>query len=178
MKTQLLASVALVLLSAVPFVLAEEPSSPVSKSIGSFNGLFDAVSDEAADPFGEEEFDEEQGLALGHSYRGHRGYRGRGYRGRGYRGYRGRGYRGYRRHSSKSNKGGLASIKDDSQPIERFNEHPGGGGGIYHGKRHGNGHGHHRHHTHGSLDDSEDFDDEDSEDFDDEDSEDHVVSTE
>ena len=67
----------------------QEPSSAATKSIESFNGVFDAVADEEADLFGDDEFKEEQGQALvgrsrkyGHSY--YREYHGYGCRGRGY----------------------------------------------------------------------------------------------
>lgn len=61
MKLQLpfLASAALVLLSAVPS-FAEKPSTAAAKPIESFNVVVDALIDEPADLFGEEEFDTEE----------------------------------------------------------------------------------------------------------------------
>jgi len=61
MKLQLLASVVVVLLSAVPGVFSEEPSIAIAKPIESFAGVLAAVADEAADLIGDESDVEEQG---------------------------------------------------------------------------------------------------------------------
>eukprot|EP00578_Thalassiosira_sp_NH16_P014539 CAMPEP_0181120366 /NCGR_PEP_ID=MMETSP1071-20121207/24116_1 /TAXON_ID=35127 /ORGANISM="Thalassiosira sp., Strain NH16" /LENGTH=59 /DNA_ID=CAMNT_0023205013 /DNA_START=32 /DNA_END=208 /DNA_ORIENTATION=+ len=54
MKLTILASVAVVLLSAVPGVFSEEPSIAIAKPIESFAGVFAAASDETADLIGDE----------------------------------------------------------------------------------------------------------------------------
>merc|ERR1719223_998825 len=61
MKLPILASVAVVLLSAIPGVFSEEPSIAVAKPIESFAGVLAAVADEAADLIGDESDVEGQG---------------------------------------------------------------------------------------------------------------------
>jgi len=62
MKLPILASVAVVLLSAIPGVFSEEPSIAVAKPIESFAGVLAAVADDkAADLIGDESDVEEQG---------------------------------------------------------------------------------------------------------------------